>query len=155
MKRKIIAIGTVLALLVIAYLAGHSNGSQSEVQQQTKRDLSLHKELVELDQSFLTNIVTRPSTMTSGVYTLETRLSGKSAEVSELELEYSNGQLLKLTGLPIQDIVQTGHVVSWERFDYDEGPGATYGRTSGLWHVEAVSKGAQLKRQQRTERDCQ
>jgi hypothetical protein len=126
MKHKIITIVAVLALLVIAYLAGQSNGSHTAVEQQTERDLDLHKELVELDQSFLTNISTRPNTMSSGAYTLETRFAGSTTKESSLELEFSNGQLLKVTGLPIQDIVQTGNVVSWEQFDYDEGPSARY-----------------------------
>ncbi len=126
MKRKIIAVGVVLALLVIAFLAGHFNGLRSADEQQIKQDLSRHKELVDLDQSFLASIAARPSALTSGTYALETRFPGKAAEVSALELEYSGGKLLKLTGLPIQDIVQTGQVVSWERFDYDEGPAATY-----------------------------
>lgn len=49
MKHKIITIVAVLTLLVIAYLAGQSNGSHTAVEQQTERDLELHKELVELD----------------------------------------------------------------------------------------------------------
>ena len=126
MKRKIVITGTVLALLIIAYLVGQFTEERSATKQQTQRDLSLHRELVQLDRSFLVNIATKPSTITSGTYTLETRFPGKIAGVSSLEVEYSDGQLLKLAGLPIQDIVQRGPVVSWERFDVDEGPAARY-----------------------------
>ena len=126
MKRKIIIAGAVLVLVVIAFLVGRYMGSQSAVQQQTQRDLRLHEGLVELDQSFLANIATRPSSITSGTYTLETRFPGKAPQISSLQVECSNGQLLKLTGPAIhKDTVRQGSVVSWQAYE-DEGPFARY-----------------------------
>jgi hypothetical protein len=130
MLKKIVAICAafcaVLALLAIAFWVGRAGGVERTSMLQTKRDLELHKQLVELDQSFLTNVVTRPNTLTSGLYTLEIRFAGKTEEVSALELEFSNGQLVQNPKLPIQHIVQTGSVVSWERYNMDEDPSSTF-----------------------------
>ena len=121
MKRKIIGVCAALALLTIAFWIGRASGINSASELQTKHDLELHKELVGLDQSFLTNVVTRPNTMTSGLYTLELQFAGKTKQVSELRLEFSDGKLVKPSQLPIQDIVQVGSVISWEQYDADEG----------------------------------
>ncbi len=125
-KRNIIIIGAALLLPVIGYWVGQSHGSNKEVKHRTKRDLELHGQLVELDQWFLAGVATRPSIMTSGKYTLATRWAGRKTEVSMVDLEISDGRVSKMTGLPIQDIVQTGKVVSWEQVDMDEGPSARF-----------------------------
>jgi hypothetical protein len=117
--KRILIVGVIMALIVIAYM-----GWRQPVP--TDWALRQHEELVELDKAFLPTIAVRPSSMTSGTYTLETWFHGKAAEAAEVELEFSDGQLVKLTGLPIQGIVQHGHVVFWERFDYDEGPSAAH-----------------------------
>lgn len=124
--RKIIINVIFLFILVIVYVAGLSVGSRTAIRRRINRDLMLHKELVALDRSFLTNVATRPNTLISGNYILETQIAGKPAEVSSLRLEVSKGQLTKLSQMPIQDIRQTGNVVSWERFDIDERPRTIY-----------------------------
>lgn len=126
MFKKITAGCVILALLVIAFWGGQATGAESASKLQAKRDLTLHKQLVELDRSFLTNVVTRSNTLTSGVYTLETRFAGKAEKVSAVELKFSNGQLVQPSNLPIQHVVQTGSVVSWEQYDGDEGPNSSF-----------------------------
>lgn len=126
MKRKIIPISAVLVLLVVTYMVGQRNGIKAESEQQSKRDLQLHHQLVELDESFLTSVVTRPNVISSGTYTLETRFAGQSVKTSTVKLTFSDGQLMKLENLPTQGIQQTGNVVSWEQFDPDEGPSARF-----------------------------
>ncbi|HXI85790.1 MAG TPA: hypothetical protein VNL17_17055 [Verrucomicrobiae bacterium] len=126
MQKKIVAVCAVLALIAIIFWVGSYYGADSRSKLQTKRDLDLHKKLVELDRSFLTNVVTRPNTMTSGSYVLEIQFTGKPEKTAALELEFSNGQLIKMSKLPIQDLVQTGSVVSWMQYDEDEGPSARF-----------------------------
>src|SRR5258706_15135851 len=100
MLKKLAIFCAVLALLAIAFWIGRTNGVSTSSNLQTKRDLELHKTLVELDRSFLTNVVTRPNMMTSGIYALEIRFAGKPETISELELEFSNRQLTKVSKLP-------------------------------------------------------
>jgi hypothetical protein len=126
MAKKIISLCAVLAGLSVAFWIGRGVGADIASKAQTKRDVQLHKELIELDRAFFTNVVTRPSTMTSGRYNLEVRFAGKPEKISEIELEFSNGRLVKASKLPIQHIVQTGNVVSWEQYDSDEGPIAIF-----------------------------
>jgi hypothetical protein len=145
MQKKILVLCAFLALLVIAFWVGWYSGVYSRSKLQTKQDLELHKELVELDQSFFTNAVTRPSVMNSGAYTLEIQFAGKPEKVSStLELEFSNGRLVGAPNQRIQDIVQTRNVVSWEQYDSDEGPSTTFVGVidgDGMWGRVYVSPG--------------
>ena len=126
MKRRIMLIGAVLILLVIAYFTGQSDGSDREVKQRIERDLELHGKLVELDRQFLASVATRPNALVSGKYALETRIAGGTTTVSLVEIELSEGRLRKLTGECIQDMAQTGNVVSWEQGTMDETPFARF-----------------------------
>jgi hypothetical protein len=125
-KRSIKITCGLLAILLIAYYIGRHGGHHSAIVQRMKLDFEQHKALVLLDQSFLSTIATHPNTMTSGVYMLETRFAGKTSEETAVEVQIDNGQLVKLAKQPIQEIAQKGSVVSWERYDMDEGPAARF-----------------------------
>jgi len=136
MRKCVIVLCAVLILVVLAFWIGRAVGVEAGSKLQAKRGLQLHRELVDLDKRFLTNVVSRPSTMISGLYQFEVRFAGKTGKVSEIELEFSNGQLVKASRLPIQGIVQTGNVVSWEQYEISEGPSAIFvGRIDGkeMW----------------------
>lgn len=144
MAKRIISLCVMLALLAIAFWFGRAVGVDTTSKAQAKRAIQLHKELIELDRAFLTNVATRPGTMTSGRYKLEVRLAGQPERVSEIELEFSNGKLVKASQLPIQHIVQTGNVVSWEQYDASEGPSAIFVGTidgDGMWGRVYVEPG--------------
>jgi hypothetical protein len=130
MKRKIIIAIGVLVLLVIAYWVGHGRGSAAAEWEQAQRDMKLHEDLVALDRSFLAGLATKPGSLTSGTYVLETQFAGKPAIRTLVKVTYRNGQSLELTGLPSQDIfnvVCQGAVVSWDCGNMSaEGPFATY-----------------------------
>lgn len=135
MKRKIITIGAVLALLVVAYLVGQHNGqhkdSRDAAERQMKHDLELCRKLVELDRSFLANVLTRPNALTSGTYMLETTFPDRPPEALVLVLNFSNGQLLTEYQTVGQNLVthgftQQGTLVSGTVYDMDEGPGREY-----------------------------
>ena len=128
MRKWLIALCGILALIgiVVAFWVGRAVGTGTASKAQTERDMQLHKELIELDRTFLTNVVTRPSTMTSGRYNLGVRFAGQAERLSEIELEVTNGNLVKISPLPIQHIVQAGNAVSWEQYDMSEGPSAIF-----------------------------
>jgi hypothetical protein len=86
-----------------------------------KHDVMVHTELLKLDEPLFTNVVTKPSTLTSGRYTLEMQIAGKPATNCVLDLEFSNGRLTKISGF-VQKVVQTGSIVSWEQYDMSESP---------------------------------
>ena len=126
---KIVVIGAVLALFAMAFVTGRVIGIRSTSDLQSKRELELQDKLFELDQAFLKDVVTRPNTMTSGRYTLEIKLAGQMKKISVVELEFAKGKLVKLSKLPIENIeniVQTGNVVSWTQYDMDKGPIARF-----------------------------
>jgi len=125
MIKKIVAGCVILILAVITYWVGRFVGAESASKSRTKRDVTVHTELVKLDEMFLTNVVTRPSTLATGFYRLETKLAGKPTITSRMDLEFSNGRLTKISG-NVQNIVQTGSVVSWEQHDRNKGPSARF-----------------------------
>lgn len=86
MKRKLMRIGGLFVLLVVAFRAGRTDGVKSATNGQTRRDLQLYKELVELDLSFLKNVAPQASAITSGPYMLEVKFAGKLKQASEHEL---------------------------------------------------------------------
>lgn len=130
--RRIAVVCAVLGLLAVAFWCGRSTGfhtaTTQATRQQAKRDLALHDRLVELDRSLFAQVAASPNKMTSGRYTLETSLAGTTTAAS-VDLDLVDGQLRRITSLHVQDIQQTGTVVSWEQFpgaDADEGPSARY-----------------------------
>ena len=77
MKNRIIAIISVLAALVIAYSIGYFKAAIDDSTNQMIRDFEHWAQLADLDRSFLTNVMTRPSTLSTGTYVLETTFPGK------------------------------------------------------------------------------
>jgi hypothetical protein len=128
MRRTLLALSVVLPLLVVAGLVGWFYGSRAATRREIAREASRQKELMVLDESFLAKVAVRPGAPVSGKYVLETSLPGKAPDAAVVEAEFSNGQLVSLTGVPVQGIVQTGQVVSWEweYADPDEGPVVRY-----------------------------
>ena len=125
--KKIITIGAVLALLIVAYRVGQHKRSWDPTERQMKRELEFHNKLFEIDRFFLTNVVTRPNTLTTGTYIMETTFPDRSAEIHTLKLVFSNGQLLKEyqhvgRNLVTNGFTQEGKVVSGAVHDMDEGP---------------------------------
>src|SRR5258705_12934344 len=84
MIKKIVAGCVILILAVITYWVGRFVGAESASKSRTKRDVTVHTELVKLDEMFLTNVVTRTSTLASGFYRLETKLAGKPTITSRM-----------------------------------------------------------------------
>jgi hypothetical protein len=129
MTKKIIAGCVIVILLAVAYWVGRSvgwsAGTESAVRSRMEHDVMVHTELVQLEKSLLTNVLTRPITMPSGRYTLETKIAGKPATASALEFQFSNGRLTRISG-NVQQIVQTGNIVSWEQYDTGEDPSAIF-----------------------------
>lgn len=119
MKRKIINIVMAVGLLIIAYGVGSCRASYYASVNQMNRDFDHWKKLAELDRSFLTNVVTRPSALTSGTYVMETTFPGKTPTNWVLQLVFSNGQFAlpkptvqRRAGMA-DTLVQNGNVVSW------------------------------------------
>lgn len=115
MNRTVLAAIFVLAIVVAAYSVGYFRASGDHA----SRDFEHYKQLAELDRSFLTGVVTRPSTLTTGSYILETRFPGKAPKFDFLELMFSNGRFaLPMPTAPrrhgmADTLVQNGNVVSW------------------------------------------
>ena len=133
MNRKIVTIGIVLGLLITAYIVGQSNGSDSAIRQQMKRDFLLHKTLMALDKSVLTNMTVRASTLTSGTYVLETRFTDECSQVP-LDIVFTNGEWLIKTQTTVagylltsgQPFKQDGKLVLGSMFDIEKGPTREY-----------------------------
>ncbi len=119
MKRKTIVSLVLIAALAAAYGIGHFKASVDNSVSRMNQDVEHWRQLAELDRSFLTNLVARPSTLTTGRYVLETTFPGKPPKVDMLDLVFSNGQfaLPKSTephrGGMADTLVQNGNVVSW------------------------------------------
>jgi hypothetical protein len=146
MLKRVIVVCTVLAFLVIAFWVGRAVGLQTAIKLRTKQELEQHDQLVALDRSWLTNVVTRPSTMTSGVYTLEIRLAGRPVQASTVEFDFSKREFIKGSKLVIWNVVQTGNAVSWEQHETedDEEPNATLVGLvdgNGIWGRVYVAPG--------------
>jgi hypothetical protein len=119
MKQRIILVASMLVLIAIAYGVGHFKASYDISVSQMNSDFEHWQSLAKLDRSFLTNIVTRPSTLTSGAYVMETTFPGKAPTNYVLDLVFSNGQFAlpkptnpKRAGMA-DTLVQRGNVVSW------------------------------------------
>jgi hypothetical protein len=127
MKRKILVAVTVLLLLAIAFWAGQSNGTSETTRLQLKSQLAIHKQMIDSDRSLFEKVITRPNSMTSGIYALEVTFPGRTKESSVLNLQLVNGQLIRVpTELQMEDIQQTDKIVSWVRHDMHEGPSARF-----------------------------
>jgi hypothetical protein len=119
MKRKITIFVALLAALAAAYGIGQFKASIDSSTRQMNADFEHWRQLAELDRSFLTNVVTRPSTLTSGAYVMETTFPGKAPTNCVLQLVFSNGQFaLPKPTTPgragmADTLVQNGSVVSW------------------------------------------
>jgi hypothetical protein len=118
-KRRIILGIAILAALAAAYGLGQFKATIDRSTRQMHADLEHWRQLAELDRSFLKNVVTRPSTLTSGTYVMETTFPGQQPTSSVLHLVFANGQfaLPKPTtpgraGMS-DTLVQDGHVVWW------------------------------------------
>jgi len=118
-KRRVIIVVAVLAALAVAYGIGYFKASVELSASQMNQDFEHWAQLAELDRSFLTNVVTRPSTLATGTYVLETRFPGKPPKIDVLELVFSKGQFaLPKSAEPHRNgmadtLVQNGNVVSW------------------------------------------
>jgi hypothetical protein len=123
MKKRIIAVVSALAALAIAYGIGYFKAALDGSACQMNRDFEHWAQLAELDRAFLTNVVTRPSTLRTGTYVLETTFPGKPTTTSVIDLVFTNGRFsLPKTEEPHRNgmadtMIQNGNVVSW----YHEG----------------------------------
>lgn len=116
-------LAVLLGALAAAYGIGQFKASIDSFSRQMNADIKNWRQLAELDRSFLTNVVTRPSTLTSGAYVMETTFPGQAPTNWTLQLVFSNGQFaLPKPTTPgragmADTLVQNGSVVSW----YHEG----------------------------------
>jgi hypothetical protein len=117
--KKIAKLIGVLVLLGIVFWIWKFEGADAQSKQRTLHDLELHKNLLELDRSFLTNLPCASNALTSGNYTLDVCLAGQSEKLTNVLLGVSNGQI---TNSPLLDLVQNGNEVYWVQYDYDQGP---------------------------------
>jgi len=122
-KRNILlAVGAVV-LVLGAYHFGYIRSSMESSMDVMAAQFKYWAQLAELDRAFLTNAVTRPSTLVSGPYVLETHFPGKPPQTTALDLVFTNGRF----ALPRPEqpgrsgmadtLIQNGSVVSW----YHEG----------------------------------
>ena len=119
MKHKIIVIGLLIFVAVAAYYAGQIKSSFDSSLAQMNRDFEHWDQLAQLDRSFLTNVIIRPSSLISGRYVLEIRFPGEPPLIDHLDLVVSNGLIaLPKSNKPHRNgmadtLAQNGNVVSW------------------------------------------
>jgi len=117
--RKVIFVISVLGALVAAYSIGYLRGFFIEADSQVKSEFEHLARLAELDRSFLTNLTTRPSALTTGTYVLETQFPGKPPTIDLLTLTFTNGQFaiqkpikIRRNGMA-ETLIQNSNVFSW------------------------------------------
>jgi hypothetical protein len=130
--KKILILCAVVAAIVFAFAFGKHLGVQDATEMHTKlrikENSDLQQQLLQLDQSFLANLVTRPGTLISGTYKLDVQYAGQITKSFPVTLTFSNGKLVSMTttAFHVQNIVHASSVVSWNQFDLDEGPSADF-----------------------------
>jgi hypothetical protein len=132
--KNILILCAVVAAIVFAFAFGKHLGVQDATEMHTKlrikENSDLQQQLLQLDQSFLANLVTRPGTLISGTYKLDVQYAGQATNSFPVTATFANGRLVGLTmaAFRIEKLAQSDSFVSWEQhhFDGDQGPSSSF-----------------------------